>query len=692
MRAARFLGGAAQKVGASLARIAAGPSVEAVTTDLEGRASGPREVLDAAIVDWAQLLASTDDTPRYDSGGAGPALNFRTVFLQSRAFELAVANAGSPSAAAAAEPDGATSTADAAPEASDVPGGKAWAPFLQGACIPGGADVAAKLPELFSKSRRLPDCRRWVEEVTQVVKASAAQERMRVERSAAGSRAEEIRSRLRSSFRPPERSAGGLVQASGASGSGSPEERCRSSYEAVQLYAAFRDGLGNAVQHLRETLATQQTRLRTAHEALTQLQAEAASQASAAGARREEAVRQRDEALQAPRQAVERLQQDERRKETDARLQELEERRRQLQMELEEASKSLAAKREQRLALMRQREHVVSEHRRRREIMERELVELRPSQFHGVLDARAENMTEGEIVAALGKATKRMSELCSQAASASSSKLQQKEQELAGRRSALEGARRTALKEHARFELARLDAAGEKAEAAVAAILELARSRADRESMGLADSDNEDLLPSRRDLRRLRSALTAAEETWDEAAAFWGPIAERGAGSTEDEAPAMEQEEAQKAIAALEASKGRLVQCLGALQQADPSAYEMAFGDSGDDAGDLDAPALAAGASAPPLPHGWEAHVSPEGHVYYHNLVAGTTQWDLPAQDAAVSCGWRLVQAESGHWFYHNPHTGAGVWWPQLPDGPAGPPSIASLRRDAGAAASSSDR
>lgn len=30
------------------------------------------------------------------------------------------------------------------------------------------------------------------------------------------------------------------------------------------------------------------------------------------------------------------------------------------------------------------------------------------------------------------------------------------------------------------------------------------------------------------------------------------------------------------------------------------------------------------------LPPGWEAAVSPEGHIYYCNRSAGTTQWNPP--------------------------------------------------------------
>ncbi|CAE7341848.1 unnamed protein product, partial [Symbiodinium necroappetens] len=71
-----------------------------------------------------------------------------------------------------------------------------------------------------------------------------------------------------------------------------------------------------------------------------------------------------------------------------------------------------------------------------------------------------------------------------------------------------------------------------------------------------------------------------------------------------------------------------------------------------------------------------------DGAVYYHNLVSGTTQWEVPAQDAAVCAGWRLFQADDGGWFYHNPYDGHGIWWPELPTYPAAPDSLDSLRKD----------
>merc|ERR1712187_1052067 len=118
-------------------------------------------------------------------------------------------------------------------------------------------------------------------------------------------------------------------------------------------------------------------------------------------------------------------------------------------------------------------------------------------------------------------------------------------------------------------------------------------------------------------------------------------------------------------LSALEATRGCMSQHLGHLQQVDPGLYELAMKNPSGKSGEVFAEEAAS--TDMQLPHGWEEHVSPEGHAYYHNLVTDTTQWEVPKQDAAVSAGWQLVQAENGGWFYHNPYDNTGVWWPELP-------------------------
>eukprot|EP00933_Yihiella_yeosuensis_P006285 TRINITY_DN11097_c1_g1_i5.p1 TRINITY_DN11097_c1_g1~~TRINITY_DN11097_c1_g1_i5.p1 ORF type:complete len:243 (+),score=75.54 TRINITY_DN11097_c1_g1_i5:25-729(+) len=163
----------------------------------------------------------------------------------------------------------------------------------------------------------------------------------------------------------------------------------------------------------------------------------------------------------------------------------------------------------------------------------------------------------------------------------------------------------------------------------------------------------------------------------------WGSSSSSG-GVSVGPLAAAKAEMAPAMMQALEDTRRRIAHCLARLQSADPALYDLAFISAGDP-GEIEAAAAAIDLDHD-LPHGWEAHeTEEEGLIYYHNLVSGQTQWELPDQDAAVSAGWRLFQADDGEWFYHNPYNGDGVWYPELPSYTAEPDSLDALRRDAAA-------
>lgn len=350
-------------------------------------------------------------------------------------------------------------------------------------------------------------------------------------------------------------------------------------------------------------------------------------------------------------------------------------------MDLEAASQALAARRDERLALLRRRDEAMAEHRRRMEAVERQIQELRPATFHRVVTPRVEAMTEGEIVAGLGRAADAVQSLAGRVQASSSATVARSTAEIQGQQDALEKSARASLQKHAQLELARLEVAGSAVVEATGALLDIARARSEAVAMGLSPDDEGvyAALPQRRDVRKLRGALTAARAAWEEAAERWGGEEGSPHGSSED-SPAV--------LSALEAARARISGTLAQLQQADPVLYELAMDAVGEDAEDAAQEIVAADPDAAAsvsleLPHGWQAHAAPDGNFYYYSLVTRESQWEPPSQDAAVSAGWRLFQAENGMWFYHNPYDGEGVWWPDLPEYAAEPASLDALAQDA---------
>lgn len=651
VRAARWLGAAAQKAGASIARAVAGQSAPALRADLERRAAGAPETLEGAVAEWARLLAAGDDTPRYEDPGGGPALTFRAAFLGCEAFELLLA-----SMAGAAGGDQAT---DARGASKEVVSEASWRAFLRGVALPGAEDAAARLPQLLALARHFPDCRRRVEETAGALKAEARHEVAKSRCAQVGTRAEEIRSALRSARR---------------GGGGSPEEHCASSAEAVRLYASFREGLAESAAHLRGARAERAERLRAAADALRRLGAEAEGREAAAQASMAEAERLREEALAAPRRAAEEAEREGQRLGTDAKVSGLEAQRKTLQMELEEVSQQLATKRQEQATIQQRREEALKEHRQRTAAVEQELQELRPATFHGVVSPRAGAMTEGEIVAGLARASAAVADLARRAAEAHGAAGARRSEELVAQGEAVRTQAADRLRRHAQLELERLEAAGAAVADGVSPLLDFARRRAELYAMGVPDVDG---APDRRDVRRLRRALLMAKDAWEETLSFWSDAG--GDGGIAAVHSLLPREQAEKTLQDLESARGRISQCLVPLQQADPLLYELAVAAGEEDMDD--AIAQAAGRSAE-LPHGWETHEAPNGDVYYHNLVSQQTQWEPPVDDAAVCAGWRLCQAEDGGWFYHNPYDGQGIWWPELPTYAASPDSLDDLRND----------
>ncbi|CAE8662855.1 unnamed protein product, partial [Polarella glacialis] len=352
------------------------------------------------------------------------------------------------------------------------------------------------------------------------------------------------------------------------------------------------------------------------------------------------------------------------------------------------ASQHQAKERESRMALLRSRDVAAAEHRRRAEALERELQDLRPARFWQVAAPRAAALTEGEILSGLKQATGKFQSLATKFRSAGSGATTQRAFELRNQSVALQGQVLESVKAHARLELDRLEAAGAAVADSVATLLDVARARNDLLARGLSP-EVEGLysiaaVPRRSDMRQLRAALSAAEAAWQEATATWcaASATEEGGSGFSQKVAQLKAADAPAVLRDLEAARGRIAQCLARLQRAGPDLYELAFLDGGE-AGEIEASAAAAVEEQ--LPHGWEAHLTEDDLLYYHSLVSGETQWEMPAQDAAVSAGWRLFQAEDGGWFYHNPYNGEGVWWPELPTCAAEPASLDALRREAAA-------
>eukprot|EP00929_Paragymnodinium_shiwhaense_P115763 TRINITY_DN8483_c0_g1_i2.p1 TRINITY_DN8483_c0_g1~~TRINITY_DN8483_c0_g1_i2.p1 ORF type:complete len:746 (-),score=204.41 TRINITY_DN8483_c0_g1_i2:84-2321(-) len=696
-KAARFIGGAARQMGASLAKLTAGPSAETLRADLEGRASGQKRDVDfaATLGDWSRQLNSPDDSIRYENPGGQP-LTFRAVFLSSRSFELAVS--------AVAHCNGSILQSEE--------GLARWHDFLEAACLAKGEEAAAELPDLLATTRHFPDCRRWVDEAALALKADAKSEQLRCERTAAGARAEELRSAVRS-------------------GESSLDVACLTSREAIKHYAWFRKGLMETMSHLWDgVMKARLKRMEVAREALEQLGAEADRRANDAADRREEALDQREMAVAQPRRAIEALERDSARLQVDERLVSLETEKRQLQMELEEVSQALAAQRDARMAVMRRREAIMAEYRSRADVLERQLREHRPSQFHRAVAPRAAAMTEGEILSGYGKTTDALQALMKSSRDSADMPAERKTEDLQHNLGAVRDKAMDALQEHAQVELARIDAAGSLARSAISALLEGSRSRAAYAAMGLPAGEK--ALPSRREVRKLQRALAAAEEAMQEVESFWRPAPGRpstgGAfpGLKKDQEPAdwvaaLAKDAAPSYLPSLEDARRRISQSVEALRQQDPELYDLVLGAA--DGLDDEPPSEhlsssrrsrrpAAGGSDPQwrplprqgpspsgsragskayhqeeddeaLPNGWEQLETEEGDVYFHSLVTGKTQWEFPEEDAAVEAGWHLFQAEDGHWFYHNPYDMTSLWYPEVPEYAAEPSAIDSLLADA---------
>eukprot|EP00435_Cladocopium_sp_Y103_P013568 s560_g3.t1 len=400
-------------------------------------------------------------------------------------------------------------------------------------------------------------------------------------------------------------------------------ERCRSSADAVRNYLAFRVSLDEAASRLKSLREERHQTLRKAQQSLADLESAAEKRAQSADERREAILQDRD-----------------------ARLEE---------------SWLIKAKK----LGMRRKGRAAGPYG----FATAEGADLRPVKFYKVLAPKAACMTEGEIQAALRRTTERLKTLAKQFQSAGTEGLMQKRHELQQQQQKLDAEAFEALQQHSRLELQHLDQAGTRIASCLRSLLDVARARADLMARGLSP-ELEDIYsiaaaPRRQDMQELRGALNSVEVAWQEATGFWDPS---------NEGPQKVKDLSAGVLLQLEAAQKRISQSLQQLQRADPDLYELALMGE-EDLGQM--------TSEQRLPHGWEALATEEGVVYYHNLVSGLTQWEVPAQDAAVCAGWRLFQAEDGGWFYHNPYDGNGVWWPELPTYPVEPDSLESLRKEA---------
>lgn len=654
LKAARWLGGAARQAGASLARLGKGLSTDGLRDDLESRASGAPESLEVALTEWGRLLAAQDDTPRYESPQGNVFMTFRTVFLASKACALCLQTAASGLASSR--------------RCSTVPqleACKVWQAFCKAVALPGCDQRLLAMPALMAEIKPFPETGLLAEQVALALQADAHAEHLRSQRAVAAEKAEEVRAQIRAK------------QQGGPSNSAAAEELCRSSAEAIKHYVGFRMGLDEAKRRLETVQVERQQRLQEAQRQLSATCAAAEERAANAHQRREAILQEREAALEAPLQAVREAETDKHQVEVEEEIRGLEENRRQILQELEATSTKLAQARDSRMALLQQHGEVTAKYRQRTTQLESELQDLRPSSFYKVSSLRASSMTEGELVAALKRSTERWGQLQSRFATAGKERTQNVLAELKKHEEAVAMQAGELLQKHAQLELLCFEAAGREVGEAVGSLLDVARARADLMARGLS-AELEDVYsiaaaPRRRDMKQLRSALVVVESAFQEASTLWdssesasGPVAKAKA----DQAAAV--------VPQLEAARGRIAQCLGELERADPDLYDLAMLAADEDVGEF----IAASSASSGLPHGWEALSAEDGAVYYHNLVSGTTQWEVPAQDAAVCAGWRLFQADDGGWFYHNPYDGHGIWWPELPTYPAAPDSLDSLRKD----------
>ncbi|CAJ1347098.1 unnamed protein product [Effrenium voratum] len=616
-----------------------GLSAEGLRADLETRASSTPESLELALTEWNKLLANADDTPRYENPSGDAAMTYRTAFLASKAYELCLQTAAT----------GLASGRSCASKPALAQCG-AWQGFAKASTLPGCDGLLLQLPALLAESRAY-EAGRWAGEVALALKADAQSEHLRSQRGLAAQRAEQLRAQLRDQ--------------PAATSPAAAEDHCRASADAVRHYLGFRVGLDEASARLQRLAEERRQKMQEAQQSLEAMARAARERAGAAEAQREAILKDRAAALEAPKKALEEFEKDPKQVESEDQIRQLEEQRRQLLQELEVASQQLGQERQQRLQLLSQREAHTSTCRAKSEQLERELQELRPAKFYKVLAARAASMTEGEILTALKRCTERLRSTAQRFQAAGLEHHNAQRLELQRQRQGVEQQAREALQYHAQIELGHLDAAAQTARRCVASLLDVARARADLVARGLSP-ELEQLysvaaMPRRQDMRELRAALSSAECAWNEATAFW----------SQDTAKV--KEFASTVLPQLEAARERLARVVEELS-VDPALYELAMSEDGQ------APEVHDSG----LPHGWEALVTEDdGEVYYHNLVAGSTQWELPTQDAAVCAGWRLFQAEDGGWFYHNPYDGNSLWWPGLPTYPAQPDSLESLQKEA---------
>ncbi|CAK9097965.1 Hypothetical protein (Fragment) [Durusdinium trenchii] len=641
VKAARWLGGAAQKASSSLARLN-GLSAEGLKVDLESRASSAPESLEVTLTEWSKLLAVTDENPRYESSSGAP-VTYRAAFLSSKAYEQCLQTAATGLASGRS-----CSTKPALEQC------KVWQAFAQVTTLPGCESLLLQLPQLLADTRSYQS-HEWAQEVAMALKADAEAEQLRSQRMLSAQRAETLRAQLRDQPAPTSPAAA--------------EEQCKASAEAVRQYLAFRVCLDKAATRMNGLLQERREKLIQAQRSLDEMQAITKGRAQSAEDRREAILKEREALLEAPKKAVRDAENDPKQVEAEKQVHDLEEQRRLLLQELEETSQQLGQERQRRMAVLQQREEWTAQHRQKTEELERELQDLHPVKFYKVLAPKAATMTEGELQNALRRTTARLKTLVQQFQAAGDEGLIQTRHELQQQRQKLDEQVYKALQQHSRLQLQLLDQVGTKISTSVASLLDVARARADLMARGLSP-ELEDVYsiaaaPRRQDMRELRAALSSVETAWKEATSFWDPQGDQ----------AKVKELAGGVLPQLEAARERISQSLQQLQRADPDLYELSL------MGEEEISQLSSEQHG--VPHGWEALATDDGMVYYHNLVSGTTQWEQPSQDAAVCAGWRLFQAEDGGWFYHNPYDGNGVWWPELPTYPVEPDSLESLRKEA---------
>ncbi|CAN0549038.1 unnamed protein product, partial [Ectocarpus sp. 8 AP-2014] len=80
-----------------------------------------------------------------------------------------------------------------------------------------------------------------------------------------------------------------------------------------------------------------------------------------------------------------------------------------------------------------------------------------------------------------------------------------------------------------------------------------------------------------------------------------------------------------------------------------------------------------------PLPDGWEAVDVGDGSIYYHHVLSGLTQWEVPREEepheitTAIAAPtpdgspWEEFKTEEGVPFWYNSSTGESSWSPPAP-------------------------